>query len=256
MRRCGITRWVSEKDKGQTDAINKGFAMTTGHLFAWLNSDDSYAHNRVIESVVERYQNGAKFISAEWNAVDEQGHPHPPGQPYGDIDPVTFRECLRFWEHTCPTQPATFVDRSLAAKVFPLDISVECFMDYQLFLGVLAQVPKAAWVKERWVNFIFHGANKSLGNYSDAYDSSQETRNVFMGAAAQNLTPDELKAFRKEFEPMLIIRSAPRISWSDIFSRAFKNAPSLFVQLRFWKAVARKLVNSIKKETPKNPAAI
>jgi glycosyltransferase involved in cell wall biosynthesis len=38
-----LTYWVSERDGGQYDAINKGFARSTGQIMAWLNSDDVYS---------------------------------------------------------------------------------------------------------------------------------------------------------------------------------------------------------------------
>ncbi len=43
-----ITYWVSEKDKGQSDAINKGLKMATGDVFNWLNSDDYYLPNTLL----------------------------------------------------------------------------------------------------------------------------------------------------------------------------------------------------------------
>ena len=46
-----IAYWVSEKDKGQTDALNKGFKVAHGDIFAWLNSDDLYHPHAVEEAV-------------------------------------------------------------------------------------------------------------------------------------------------------------------------------------------------------------
>ncbi|MDH5680485.1 MAG: glycosyltransferase [Spirochaetota bacterium] len=45
-------RWLSEKDKGHGDALNKGFKMTVGNIMAWLNSDDKY-HPGCLQSVME-----------------------------------------------------------------------------------------------------------------------------------------------------------------------------------------------------------
>ena len=46
-----LTWWVSEKDKGHADALNKGFSHATGEILAWLNSDDIYFPNAVSEAV-------------------------------------------------------------------------------------------------------------------------------------------------------------------------------------------------------------
>ena len=46
-----IAWWISEQDRGQTDAINKGFARATGEILAWLNSDDTYLPGAISEAV-------------------------------------------------------------------------------------------------------------------------------------------------------------------------------------------------------------
>lgn len=237
----GISSWISEADGGQTDAINKGFARCTGDIFVWLNADDAYAHPKVIEEVVAHYQAGARFISGEFNALNEEGEPYARGQSYGLCQPVDFRQCLRFWENICPPQPATFVDRKLADKVFPLDIKVECYMDYQLFLGVLEQSPPTRWIAERWIDFIYHGANKSMGNFSVEYDWEDQARRVFLTAASK-LPATEYKEYQREFEAIVIQRTFSNNSLINNFKRAARSCPGFLLSFLFWKPFVRRLL--------------
>ena len=66
--------WVSERDDGQTDALNKGFAHARGEIFAWLNSDDTYLPGAVSAAVncLQAHPEAA-LVYAEANLVDEVG---------------------------------------------------------------------------------------------------------------------------------------------------------------------------------------
>lgn len=57
-----IAWWVSEKDKGQSHAINKGFAKASGELFAYINSDDTLMPGS-LAAAAEAYRNGSQWIT-------------------------------------------------------------------------------------------------------------------------------------------------------------------------------------------------
>lgn len=54
----GRLRYISEKDKGIYDAMNKGIAMATGDIVGILNSDDFYTGDSVLSTVVSAFENG------------------------------------------------------------------------------------------------------------------------------------------------------------------------------------------------------
>lgn len=151
-----LAAWVSEKDLGQTDAINKGFAMATGDIFAWLNSDDTYLPGAVSEAVqflTANPQVGMVYGKAYY--IDETGKAvalYPAG-------PTDYRG-LRRGINTIPQQTMFF--RGILWRMLgPLDPSFYYAMDYDLWTRISAVTP-IAFHDRFMANFRLHGASKSL----------------------------------------------------------------------------------------------
>src|ERR1700733_5318360 len=78
-----IAKWVSEKDNGMYDAINKGMKMATGDVIGILNSDDILASDDIIAAIADA------FIKEKVDSV------------YGDltyVDQTDLSKILRFWK--------------------------------------------------------------------------------------------------------------------------------------------------------------
>ncbi|XWK85982.1 MAG: glycosyltransferase family 2 protein [Phormidium sp.] len=239
-----LTYWVSEPDKGQTDAINKGYEHCTGEIFVWLNADDAYATPNCLQSVAEFYMQGYKLICGEFCPVDLNGNEIIEYRDFGKSYPVSFYEYLKFWSCRHLPQPAVFVATELADKCFPLDINLQVVMDYQLFLRVLSQKPKVIAVNQKWVNFKYHGQNKCLGNLSEDFNELSEISNVALSEAAK--LPWVL---RKNFEfdtgdykiIHSLIRSTKPLRFSQFFFHLISR-PTLARWPIFWKTFAKYLL--------------
>jgi len=60
-----IHKWISEKDSGIYDAMNKGLKMATGDLLILLNSDDQFSHSHALKEIARQYQGPETILIAD-----------------------------------------------------------------------------------------------------------------------------------------------------------------------------------------------
>ena len=65
--------WISEKDRGQAHAINKGLTYCTGEIFNWINSDDYLAEGALAKVAQAFEKSGVDLVAGEVNDFDEKG---------------------------------------------------------------------------------------------------------------------------------------------------------------------------------------
>ena len=143
-----LTFWVSEKDRGQTDAINKGLRRATGEVFAYLNSDDFFLPN-ALPYIAQAYQAYPEAGLYTGNGLIVDGRKENP-RAYMRAIGYTYDSLLR---GSCYLlQPSTFINRKAWEKTGEFDDTLRFAMDldYWLRVGrdfavVLLNEPLSAW---------------------------------------------------------------------------------------------------------------
>lgn len=149
--------WVSEKDQGQTDAINKGFARATGRIFAWLNSDDTYepgAVGQAVKYLLDHPEVG--MVYADCNYINEAGRvigKFPAAQ-------TDLRRLRAGYVHI-PQQTA-FFRADLWKQVGPLDPTFYFAMDYDLWTRIAARSQIKHLAGQTWADFRIHTSGKTI----------------------------------------------------------------------------------------------
>ena len=167
--------WVSEKDSGQAEAINKGFARARGEIVAWLNSDDLYlpgAVSAAVRALEQHPQAGLVFSDVlSINAAGETINVMRAGE-WGLDDLLQFKII---------SQPGVFMRRAVLAQAGQLDAHLHYMLDHQLWLR-MAEIAPLQHVPERWAAARFHEGAK---NVSQAAGFAREARELVEWIAAQ-----------------------------------------------------------------------
>jgi hypothetical protein len=146
---------ISEPDEGQTDALNKGFALATGDYLGWLNADDWLFPN-AIERVVETFtaNPNAGWVYCDCEIRSENGVVEIVRAPAR-----LGRRTFDFGDRL--TQPGTFVARWALDRVGPLDEGIHLAMDFDLWLRLVDAGAPAAHIAEVLAVFEIHASSKT-----------------------------------------------------------------------------------------------
>ena len=128
-----LAYWVSEKDNGQSHAINKGFLKATGEILCWLNSDD-YLLPGTLAFVAEQLGKNTGTFALVGNCpiVYTDGSPEYPQRGlYSD-----HRRLLQFWKGYTMHQPAIFWCREVRDEVGLLDEDLHYIMDFDYWVRI------------------------------------------------------------------------------------------------------------------------
>lgn len=159
LRRFGDgIQWTSERDKGQTDAVNKGLRATSGEIIGWLNSDDVYypdAVAHVLEFFEAHPDIDVVYGTADY--IDINGNAF---QPY-PTEPWSFQ---RLKQNCFICQPATFFRRRVVEQFGPLDENLHFCMDYEYWLRLAKAGARFAHLDRKLAGSRLYAENKTLGS--------------------------------------------------------------------------------------------
>lgn len=155
-----LAGWVSEKDRGQADGVNKGFAKATGEIVGWLNSDDLYYPGAIREAVAAfQAHPEASFVFSDVESIDGEGKAFNLMR-YGDWK---LADLMAF---NIIGQPGVFMRREVLEQVGYLDLSFNYLLDVQLWLK-MARISEPFYVPDKvWAAARLHEKAKNAAQVS------------------------------------------------------------------------------------------
>jgi glycosyltransferase involved in cell wall biosynthesis len=154
--------WISECDRGQSDAINKGWRRCRGDILAWLNSDDLYHRDAIftqVNALLAAPQCGAVYGDVYYISAEGEPLQHLYAPPY------SIAALLRL---ELPVQPSVFIWRKVVEQIGPLSLHLRYSMDSDYWARA-ALVAPFRHTPQLIAYYRLHDASKTVAQSSGFY---------------------------------------------------------------------------------------
>lgn len=151
--------WVSERDGGQAEALNKGLARAKGEIVAWINADDVYRPGAIREAVKVLLENPqVGLVYARLDSIDREGEV---------FNTISYRQydLLDLLSFSIIGQPTVFMRRDVVKRAGKLDPAYHYLLDHQLWLR-MAQQGEIRYVPQVWAAARHHAGAKNVSQAS------------------------------------------------------------------------------------------
>lgn len=150
-----LTYWVSEKDSGQANAINKGLKLCTGEIFNWLNSDD-YLEKGALQKIADAFaEEKVQLVAGKVRNFSLTEEEMIPNQLLSAKGLMCWDPGVKF------VQPGVWMKRAFVEKCGGVDEYFHYAFDWDLYIRYLYHFPEVNEIDELLVHFRLHDQSKT-----------------------------------------------------------------------------------------------
>lgn len=169
-----ILYWISEKDSGQSEAINKGLKLVTGDIVTWLNSDDLF-EDGALKSVVEMFNKNPNIDIVHGKSL--LFGEHIKSKDIGLNADIQLHEYLPYMRFP---QPSSFIKKQFLGPLCMVREDLHYAMDFELIVRAILSGAKIKRVDNRFSSYRMHPNSKSNHEIKFLEEWAQIVHGIFI----------------------------------------------------------------------------